>query len=493
MTRPNLSSTEPSGGWWQKRIDALGGWGISLVVHGVLLLLLALVILPVVPEEKELILTSLTVENESEVIVEPIEIQPEEIIEGTTGVAAESVAAVNVAETPAPVTIDVDERSLSLPLDLEELLGPEVANRSDFAGRSEAARAALVKAFGGTTASEAAVTSGLRWLAEHQNADGSWNFAHRREACGDSCPGEGRLRNHPVAATSLALLCYLGAGHTHQEGRYQEVVGNGLRYLLDHAEPSQYGVDYRDGKGNPGMYSHGLATIVLCEAYGLSRDGRLKRPAQLAVNFIVNAQHPSTGGWRYDFRPDDGVGDTSVVGWQVMALASARIAGLDVPRKTRKMAGWFLDSVELENGAFYGYVKPQRKVSTTAIGLLCRLYLGWSTERPAVRRGVQFLASRGPDRSNMYYNYYATQVLHHVGGQEWKDWNESMREWLVAAQEKNGHAAGSWATTNENGSARDPHVGAGGRLYVTCLAILTLEVYYRHLPLFQRQSVQAGL
>ena len=87
---------------------------------------------------------------------------------------------------------------------------------------------------------------------------------------------------------------------------------------------------------------------------------------------------------------------------------------------------------------------------------------------------------------NQYYNYYATQVMHHYGGQAWIDWNRNMREQLVSTQAKDGHASGSWAP-------RDPHGGTGGRHYATCLSILTLEVYYRHLPLYRRRYIQAEL
>jgi hypothetical protein len=79
----------------------------------------------------------------------------------------------------------------------------------------------------------------------------------------------------------------------------------------------------------------------------------------------------------------------------------------------------------------------------------------------------------------MYYNYYATQFMHHYGGYEWENWNEKMRDWLVTTQEQHGHAAGSWMP----GTRWSSH---GGRLYMTTMAIMTLEVYYRHLPLYQR-------
>jgi hypothetical protein len=239
------------------------------------------------------------------------------------------------------------------------------------------------------------------------------------------------------------------------------------------------------------MYAQGLASIVLCEAWGLSKDPPLKQPAQFALNYISAAQHPQKGGWRYEYRPAEG--DTSVVGWQVMALTSGRMSDLRVPTKTRQLATKFLDSVQDQGGAFYGYTSPGRQPSTTAVGLLCRMYLGWDREHPGLEQGVAYLDQVGPSAENLYYNYYATQVMHHWGGPEWTRWNERLREQLVSTQDRNGHAAGSWSPLNENGTRRDPHGDAGGRLYATCLSILTLEVYYRHLPLYQRQAVESEL
>ena len=78
----------------------------------------------------------------------------------------------------------------------------------------------------------------------------------------------------------------------------------------------------------------------------------------------------------------------------------------------------------------------------------------------------------------MYFNYYATIALHHYGGTEWEQWNTTMRDQLVATQVMDGPAAGSWQVT-------DPHGGSGGQIYQTCLSVLTLEVYYRYLPLYR--------
>jgi hypothetical protein len=237
------------------------------------------------------------------------------------------------------------------------------------------------------------------------------------------------------------------------------------------------------------MYGHGLAAIALCEAYGMTHDRALREPAQAVVDFIVEAQDPRGGGWRYEPRMP---GDTSVVGWQLMALKSAEMAYLRVPQEAYRRTGYFLDSVQGERGAVYGYTHPEtRRAGTTAIGLLCRMYLGWEREYPPLAHGVQILGTLGPStdksgmRDNMYYNFYATQVMHHWGDRPWERWNAVMRDYLVKTQEKRGHEYGSWFF-----SGNDLGAGAGGRLYFTALAAMTLEVYYRHMPLYRAQSVR---
>lgn len=493
MTAPPAGFRSRCAAWLAVQRDSLRGSLVSICVHASILLAFAFILLPVQKAHESFFIT--TVESVDNPALEQIrldaDIMPEELREGTQNVANQPINAVKVSENPSPATLDINLDSLKLKNDVDDVIGPH-ARSDELAGRSEAARAALVQAFGGTTESEASVTSGLRWLAAHQRDDGSWNFDHRTGECGEECTGPGNLSPCTVAATSMALLCYLGAGHTHKQGDYQEVVQHGLDYLLSKAVKNQYGADLQEIEGNTGMYAQGLATIVLCEAYGVSQDPQLKAPAQFALTFVSEAQNPRTGGWRYKFR--DETSDTSVAGWQVMAIASGRISGLRVPVRTRQQASKFLDSVQDQNGAFYGYDVPGRAPTTTAVGLLCRMYLGWTRDQPALGEGVAYLASIGPSPQNMYYNYYATQVLHHWGGDEWEKWNAAMRDQLVSTQDHTGHAAGSWSPLNDDGSARDPHgSAAGGRLYTTCLSILTLEVYYRHLPLYQRQAVEADL
>ncbi|MEM9351821.1 MAG: prenyltransferase/squalene oxidase repeat-containing protein [Planctomycetota bacterium] len=390
---------------------------------------------------------------------------------------------------------------------------------SGFEGRSADNRRALALAGGGTDETEAAVEEGLAWLAAHQYPDGSWRFD--LEPC-PSC--QGQCRNSGVArtdcaSTGLALLCFLGAGYTHQDGPYQETVQGGLYFLTQQMRLTRRGGDLRGRSGEPlfkgrdfvekdglisilrggveivspagDMYTQGIATLALCEAYGMTQDPELAGPARSAAEFIINAQYPS-GGWRYKPKWEllrEGVpekdqflqGDTTITGWQVTALKSALLAGIDVPRSLWYRVADFLDTVQSDGGSVYGYTKPdknkRKKRTTTAIGLFCRMMLGWPIEHRPLQKGLGRLADETPGGNHMYYNYYASQVLHHAGGRGWERWNQRNRTYLVRSQGRRGHERGSWFFDEE-------WTDYGGRLYSTTMAILTLEVYYRYLPMY---------
>jgi len=341
-------------------------------------------------------------------------------------------------------------------------------------GRTADARARLVRGGGGNDRSEKAVEMGLRWLMAHQREDGSWHFNHQNGLCQGRCRNPGTAAS-TTGATALALLPMLGAGYTHQQGEYSDVVRRGLYYLGNRTILTADGADLRDGT----MYAQGLAAIALCEAYAMTADPALKDIAQAAIDFIVYAQDKKGGGWRYT--PGE-PGDTTVTGWQLMALKSGQMANLNVPSPTIFLAKKFLTSVQCENGARYGYMNTTPRNTTTAIGLLCRMYTGWQRNNLTLRQGVVYhLSEWGPSNNNMYYNYYATQVMHHWGGPEWDRWNRAMRDYLIATQATSGHEAGSWYFGGGYGQV-------GGRLYNTAMAVMTLEVYYRFMPLYRRDS-----
>ena len=174
-----------------------------------------------------------------------------------------------------------------------------------------------------------------------------------------------------------------------------------------------------------------------------------------------------------------------------MGLKSGLMGYLEVPPNTIRGAEKFLESASQDSGAYYGYVGPGKSPATTSVGLLCRMYLGWEKDHPGLKKGVEFLSSTGVSKpgggrgnqADMYYNYYATQVMRHYGGTEWEKWNGEMRDWLIESQANEGNMEGSW---------HFPHTwaGRGGRLYNTAMACMILEVYYRHLPIYGAKATE---
>jgi RNA polymerase sigma factor (sigma-70 family) len=380
----------------------------------------------------------------------------------------------SLIDAPGPIIEIAPGRNKAVPGDIPGLPEEVRENKKwpgSFWGRGPATRHWALKNGGGTRESEAAVARGLKWLVRHQEPNGCWRLDGERGTAND------------VAGTALGLLPFLGAGFTHKPAAanpYDRAIERGLAFLLRKQ-------DKRSGDFGGGMYAHGLASIAVCEAFGLTRDPALRRPAQQAVDYIVRAQHVA-GGWRY--APGQ-AGDTSVTGWQVMALKTAQMAGLDVPAETLQKASGYLDSCCDQDSEGYRYVGSAGSVtpSMTASGLLCRQYLeNWGPGNAGgfinrLMKAVDNNIKPSPPgkMKNMYYCYYATQVMHHIGGTVWKDWNEKMRDLLVTTQDTDeGPNNGSWSSTGDLFGA------AGGRLLVTSFSLLTLEVYYRHLPLHLR-------
>lgn len=354
-------------------------------------------------------------------------------------------------------------------------------------GREAGMKEALLLAYGGDKLTEGAVAEALKWLKRQQSPDGAWRLNGPYQ--------DGSSVRNPVAATAMALLAFQGAGFTHLSSRqmldadgqrhevdYRRVVRRGWDKLLEwQAKDGNFWEQGRVDHPHHLLYSQAQATIAICELYGMTKDQEFREPAQRAVNYCVEIQdrdgsHPD-GGWKYDPHHDS---DMSVTGWFVMALQSARMAGLDVPSDVFARVAEFLDSVS-DDGSFYAYMPGYAsKLALTAEGLLCRQYLGWPRDDERLTKGVEYLA-RNPvtwDNTNTYYWYYATQVMHHMEGDEWFEWNRVMAKELPKKQVRSGPERGSWSPDN------DIWGQGGGRLYMTCLCTYMLEVYYRHLPLY---------
>jgi hypothetical protein len=177
----------------------------------------------------------------------------------------------------------------------------------------------------------------------------------------------------------------------------------------------------------------------------------------------------------------------------VMALQSALMAGLDVPSPTLSKISSYLDKAEREGGTKYAYQPGHDPdLVMTAEALLCRQYLGWPQTDERLVAGADYLLRNRinyHDR-DVYYWYYATQTLHHMEGKYWEEWNNVMRQEIPSKQVRSGREAGSWDPDGEHPDKwANTQRGEGGRLYVTCLSIYMLEVYYRHLPIYRTHDV----
>jgi hypothetical protein len=362
-----------------------------------------------------------------------------------------------------------------------------------FNQRAPKQRDETARSRGGSSGSERAVEMGLDYLARQQLPDGRWSLQNVATGGASADQISAGQMQADTAATGMALLCFLGAGYTHTDGKYRDAVAAGLAQLVSNQKEN--GDLFSGGSRYVWFYSHGIAAIALCEAYGMTGDRSLRAPAQRALDFIVASQHPVEGGWRYS--PGSGT-DTSVSGWQMMALKSGELAGLNVPAKAYDGVRKWLDIAQGPSGtpSKYSYrpasnIPHQRQPSTvmTAEGLLMRLYTGWPRNDPRVIEGAEFLkqhlpaiGTRASPQRDAYYWYYATQLMFQVQGEPWNAWNERMRAVLLPTQVQAGPLAGSW---NPRGQVNDRWGVEAGRIYVTAMHLLMLEVYYRHLPLYQ--------
>jgi len=457
-------------------------WLASFIFHMMLMIgLAALVFTLPTPSPPVVIKLEKTVdfddveEGEDVEIQEMIPEEPVEIIEPEPAEIAEEM------ETPLEDTdlAPEDEPNIESLEDVGEFQKAGVASdspargsgpKNQLSGRSKGMKKRLLARHGGTAKTESAVTAGLWWLTRQQRRNGEWRL--------DAGYSDASQERNSKAASAMALLAFQGAGYTHKTGevaRFRSAVRRGWYWLLGRqAETGSF------AEGTPShhhFYTHALCTFALCELYAMTQDSRYRDRAQLAVDYLVNRQD-SGGGWRYR----QSGSDLSVSGWAMMALQSARIGNLEVPEKTMKRLSKFLDKVSSEYGSKYGYLpgsSPSRTM--TAEGLLCRQYLGWDQDHSALITGARYLLRKPINYKrgqNVYYWYYATQVLHHMEGDMWEEWNRVLSEEVPAQQVTDGRERGSW-------DPDDDHWGDhGGRLYTTCLSIYMLEVYYRHLPIY---------
>ncbi|MBW3540699.1 MAG: terpene cyclase/mutase family protein [Planctomycetes bacterium] len=361
-----------------------------------------------------------------------------------------------------------------------------------FRGRTPRLKDALLEDAGGGEATRRAVSSGLAWLKRQQHSAGNWQLH-----TGYPDAGSAAIRTD-TGATALALLAFLGDGHTDRDGEHSDSVAKGLKWLVGIQKADGDFHDIGEFGRRSAYYAHSQATIAVCEALAITGDEELREPARRAVQFLLDSQHPTMGGWKYMPQNERTIPDLSVTGWALMALHSARAAGIAVADEPFRRASLFLDLVQTQEGARYRYEpKPGELVraSMTAEGLLCRQFLGWPEDEPALLEGAEWLVGDAfePEwtsgRRNVYEWYYTGHVLHNLGDQRFRDWYARVEKQLVLNQTRTGSSRpgndtrGSWHPTNPPGSPHE-YAETAGRLYFTAMCLLVLELPFRHLPVY---------
>jgi len=299
---------------------------------------------------------------------------------------------------------------------------------------------------------QTAVRHGLLWLAQNQNADGSFSN-----------------NGSNAAITALAGLAFVAGGNLPDQGPYSHQTDLALHYILNQCQQS--GLIAAPGDGSP-MYGHGFATLFLSEVYGESGDPDLRGDLEKAIRLIVQTQN-SEGGWRYQPIPMDA--DLSVTICQVMALRAARNAGVYVPIETINKAISFVHRLQNADGGFsYMLEMPGSAFPRSAAGVALLQYAGVYDD-PAIPRGLAYLRQCLPgtvanSQDNYYYgNYYGTQAMFLAGGDNWSTWWTAMSDDLLKRQQSDG----SW-----NDSV--------GQSYGTAMALIILQIPNRFLPVLQR-------
>ncbi len=377
-----------------------------------------------------------------------------------------------------------------------------------FGWRTAPGRKQAVADFGGSEASEAAVEAALRWFKKHQSPNGAWEAVGYPANCSEDpkCePGTKLVGDPDVAMTGYALLCFLGAGYDHhQANQYRASVKKGVEYLLS--------VQKADGMFGERNYEHAIATMALAEAVALSGDAALKVRAQRAVDLILAHQNGdfsakgAKGHLAWDYVAASPRNDSSVSGWNVMALKSALAAGCVVKDGLEGAKRWLDLTWKATNPTWAKLVvtdqsrfpytfssdssgvviaaapaagaKSSDNQDLAGIGAACAAMLGHHAGDVMLETLVTYVIDHDLPKAypcNGYKLYYDTLAVFQVGGERWQGWNGRVRDLLVKAQcTGRGCFDGSW----DRGTG---FIGSDtGRVLSTALSCLTLEVYYRY-------------
>jgi hypothetical protein len=433
-------------------------------------------------------------EEEPDVIEEIDEIQPEEpdLKPDPDAPPVEDADAVPVDAPLDDMTIDTDftddvtsdvtEPTDPFPMELSRkmaTIGTEAGTggfRGVLGARSPAGRRSAGRRYGMPKGTDKDIIAGLRWLKKIQNKEtGGWEPAKYNGA-----------RSADAGVSGLALLAFLGFGCTDKRPHeFASTVDRAIKYLIDR-QKKHGGEDAGKKRGWFGqrMYSQGICTMALAEAYAMTGRKDCERAAQAGLDYIL-ARQPSYGSFGYSGEGND----VSVTGFQLQALKSAYIAGLKVPKTAKDRAKKFLSiCMHKPNGgvpyrinvAKSGQGSGGLRPSMTAATLTGRLFLGAKNRDPDCIKQADFLTRKdthitiAKTASNFYTIYYLSLSMFNMGGKYWKSWNNAFNKPLRAKQVKSGPDKGCWKSK-----------GHGGDIFGTTMACLSLEVYFRYLPTYK--------
>jgi hypothetical protein len=490
----------------EQRVGALPWWVVSAVVHSVIFLLCTLigVALPPPNMDEVTITTDMAKKEEPkydqkkkrDIFKNPQEVKAETQVENPV-VVHEQTEVTDHFETDNNMdnqNARGSEDAISdIPLGGTGVTGSMGVGGGGMAGcfgyRDGGGRRKAVARFGGSPATESAVEAALRWLARHQEADGRWI----------ATKWEGKSRGCNVGVTGLAMLAFLGAGHTEKSGKFRDNVRRATKYLMSEQRAKDGAIGYKYSEASHGGFSylHAIGGLALAEGYGMGKNPEVGKAAQRAVDYSIKVMQKPYGGWRY--RPHQ-AGDVSATGWYVMQLKSAKIAGLKVDAAAFQGAMNFVNKCTNKKNGSVGYTNNRGVPSTTGVGMVCRQFMGVPNSDKMLKMGADYIMNKPEnlpawDEKNgrcvwgpctFYHWYYGTLAMFQMGGTYWPKWNKALKKTLLPNQCKGGPMDGS---ADDKDGSWDPlgrQTLYGGRVYSTAVGALCLEVYYRYLPMYSK-------
>ena len=467
--------------------------GLSIVLHGLILLVIMLIPMDDDDGREEVVVAMLPPEKVEQ--IEDVEPEPEKVEDQPVDdVVVPEPDIVEPTEIESDVTDPTEFESEPETAFNESGTNPTVGLGGNAGGPGKYGRRGRGGGGGGAhNPYDDNVQRALQWLADHQDDDGHWDADEfmKHDVQGTPCDGAGNPA-HDVGITGLALLAFLGAGHTMNQGEFQQNVKDAVMWLREQQDPDN-GL-FGTANSNEFLYDHSIATLAMVEACGLSNSRVLRKYVQAALNYLEYHRNPY-GAWRY--QPRDGDADVSVTGWCLLAYKSAQDFEFPVNTNAIELTDAYFEQMTDPDTGRTGYNQRGGLSSRhegdhearfprdqgecmSAVALLCNVFMGHDPKNePLMRKQAELVARKPPvwdedsGAIDHYAWYYGTYALYQIGGTHWKKWSRALGPAVAKTQRVDGNEKGSWDPVGVWGDI-------GGRVYSTAMLCLTLEAYQRY-------------